>query len=220
MGCESNRFCGAVSANIRKVLCAKCSRKLLSAGSIENYLDTHRHALILLDGFITGTGYGDTDLKDWPNVHLSRTIVITPGYLAGFRGVVDREDDVMFASSFVRCETDCCIAYFDQAFLEELASQHKEIMHIAAENAFEMAIATSEFLSLALAPTMNKRIETLLAFLARYNLYCSETKIANMLNCSRTSVSRAFTAIEKQNHALYDAYIANKNRIVMLQNPA
>ena len=219
MGCESNGFCRSLSATARRKLCSHCHRQLLGSGSIENYIDTRKHCLLLLDGFITGIGYGDANLRNWPDVHFSRFLVIMPGYLIGYRELSDKSQDIMFASSFLRCETSCCVARFDQTIIDEASLEFPEVRRAAAESLFEWTIEMSEFLSLTLKPSACAKIETLLAFLARRNQYCSETRIAELLGCSRASVTRAFSSIAKSNPRLLDSYRENKNRPVTLLNP-
>ena len=219
MGCESNQFCKELEPALRKELCAQCHRQLLGAGSLENHINWQKHAVILLDGLIFGKGYGDSALAHWPHICLSRSLIITPGYLVGFSGTIQATLNEMEAASYLHCETACCIAQFDQDFLQSLAQELPALSATAAQSTFKWAVAMSEFTSLALAPSINEKVAAFMAFLEHYRIYCSETQIAKLLGCSRTSVSRSFIAIEQANNALYAAYFANKNRRIELIGP-
>ena len=219
MGCEANAFCSSLEPDLRKCLCAVCHRELRKAGSIENYEETRKRAFVIIDGLMIGRSFGDRRSIRPSGATLSRTVIVAPGYLAGFRGVFAHEDDDVFASSFIKCVTDCCVARFEQSDLESLFRASPAFQKAAAESMFDLTVVMSLYLGMALEPMMNLKIEQAMAFLLRDQLFVSEKTLAEMFACSRTTVSRAFGVIAERNPELMEAYRSNKLRRVKMQDP-
>jgi CRP-like cAMP-binding protein len=135
-----------------------------------------------------------------------------PGSIFYYPGVVAPEFLREFESNSVVCLTDVWLAGFSSNLIQELFYSDR-----AFARAYLLQLAAASTLSSQIAAICRSRfvdwsVGYLVRILLRPRIYLNQTRMAELLNFNRASVSRAMALLARQEPQLYAAYAANKGR--------
>lgn len=214
--CSENLFCASLPQETRAKLCEHCHRTLMKAGSVQLYSSFTRNVTIILDGIICCSTTVNED-----DIEASATPPLFALCLPGRPLSLDttffgqrQMDALSYMYNSMTCLTDCFIASFSPKVFRHLFNTDEVFRQTLMQAALMMMGDFNQFSALMRADSMYTKVNLLMKKLLECNIYLSQTDIAKLLSCNRTSVSRAFERTKTERPDFFAAYSANKHRPV------
>ena len=219
MDCSKNDFCKSLPVETRRKLCAKCRRRFFKAQSMQMGDDCNQSCMLVLDGaFVTTTdlGYGSIDHEnDLPMLYLG-----IPGRLLNL-GTTFQYDELDPSIGYINYHylTDPWVASFSHHVIRELCDEDETFRHAVYRNMVALIADLCQTSALFRSNYLHFGVLHLVSMLEKAHVFLTQQQLATLLNRDRTSISKAFSLLKKEHPDVWEAYMANKGRVLSQPYP-
>lgn len=219
MDCTQNAFCSSLKPEIRQRLCACCHRRLTKAGSVQMYEDFERRASLVLDGIVLISGHVGEDVIGYSNDVPTCYLGVAGRVLSTHVTFRENGGTESYGYNSLEHLTDCCVAYFEHDVIRTLFKESTEFAHAMVLSELRIMEDGCMMTAILRASTVYLSVFHLMQYLTQQNAYLTQQQMADLLNHDRASVSKAVTRIRHEQPATWEAYAANKGRMVTIARP-
>lgn len=219
MDCSQNDFCKSLDADTRCKLCAKCRRKFFKAQSMQMRNDYVQSCMLVLDGvFASSTSLGEGAIDhatDAPTLYIG-----LPGRLLNL-DITFGYDDLQPAISYSNFHylADTWVASFSHHVIRKLCEEDASFRRAVLRNMVGLTSDCCQMTALFRSNYLYFGLYHLVEILASHGQYLNQQQLASLLNHDRTSVSKAFARLKREQPDAWGAYMVNKGRVLTQPYP-
>lgn len=191
----------------------------MKAGSVQIYEDFERRASLLIDGIVLISGHVGEDVVGYSD-EVPTCYLGVPGRVLS-TNVTFRENGGTEEYGYNSMEylTDCCVAHFEHEAIRTLFAEENAFAHALMLSSLRIMEDGCMMTAILRANSVYLSVFHLVQYLAQQNVYLTQSQIANLLNHDRASISKAMSRIKREQGTIWNAYAANKGRIISISNP-
>lgn len=215
MNCQDNDFCRSLQPETRALLCKGCEKRFEKAGSFQQWDSSRTLAMLILDGAIcTSTKFDHADIDH--SIDTPSLAICLPGYVItnfGFHGLTRTEYDYQN----LRHITDTWVARFDSRTARELYATNLDFVRAYTKSLLVEMETSTKTTAFIRANYTYYGVYHFMKMFEAHGLFVSQQELADIMNCNRSSISKAMKRIREEDPALWQAYFANKGRAVRME---
>ena len=132
-------------------------------------------------------------------------------------GYEDRESSIAYANFHYLADT--WVASFSHHLIRELCDKDEDFRHAVLRNMVALTSDCCLTTALFRSNYLHYGLYHLVMLLASHGQYLTQQQLATLLNHDRTSVSKAFSRLKKEHPDAWEAYQANKGRVLSQPYP-